>query len=136
VAFSELLGRQCGSTIRVLGPQYPERAFRGLGLQASVTGPITKPRDQPDRALLLVKADQPAHLARGQPQPRSDRMLLELSVDKSLNALEPIQFAHSSLSPWVSGSWRISQTAKTVNGEWITGTKADISIWVSHVTVG
>src|ERR1700679_3434302 len=38
--------------------------------------------------------DKPAHLARSQSQPGRDRVLLELSVDKSLNALEPIQFAH------------------------------------------
>src|ERR1700722_3787833 len=67
---------------------------RGLGLEAPITGPIAEPRDQPDGTLLLVPADQPAHLARGQSEPRSDRMLLELSVDKSLNAFKPIQFAH------------------------------------------
>jgi hypothetical protein len=67
--------------------------FRGVGLQAPVTGSIPKSRDQPDRALLLVSAAQPAHLARRESEPRGNRDLLELSVDKSLNALEPMRIS-------------------------------------------
>jgi len=68
--------------------------FRDRGLQPPVAGSIAELRDEPDWALLFILADKPAGLARRQSQPGRNRKLLELSVDKSLNALEPIQFAH------------------------------------------
>jgi hypothetical protein len=71
-----------------------------LGLQAPVTGPIAKSRDQSDRTLLLVPTHQSAHLARRKSQSRGDCMLLEFSVDKSLNAFEPIQIAHRHCHLW------------------------------------
>src|SRR6266404_7148806 len=40
----------------------------------------------------------------------------------------PVQSGTRSRGP-LSGSWPISQTEQAVNGEWITGAKADISIW-------
>jgi hypothetical protein len=68
--------------------------FRDSGLQTPVAGSIAQLRDEPDWALLFILADKSAHLARRESQPRGNRGLLEMSVDKSLNALEPIQFAH------------------------------------------
>jgi len=77
--------------------------------------------------LLLVLANKPAHLPRRQSQPCRDRVLLELPVDKSLNAFEPIQFAHRHGHLWYPDHGPISQTVKTISGEWTTGAKADIS---------
>jgi len=64
--------------------------FRDRGLQPPVARSIAQLRDEPDWALVFILADKPAHLSRRQSQPGRDRMLLELSVDKFLNELEPI----------------------------------------------
>jgi hypothetical protein len=55
---------------------------------------------------------------------------LAASTDQMPSSLS--SFTRSSWSPSVSGSWPISQTVKTVSGEWTTGTKADNSIWASQ----
>ena len=87
---------------------------------------IAKPRYQSDRTLLLVPPHQSAHLARRQSQSRGDCMLIKFSVDKSLNAFESIQVAHRHCHLWYADHDQSPQR-NDVCGEWITGTKADIS---------